>query len=103
MGQTAEPISQSDHLRRLVAIAYDRTEHMNDDVSAFHLLADASHAALRIPEPLGSAIAAVLALAAAKREARAYDGLVTESRGLLALALVALEYDPVRPLPTDCQ
>ena len=82
-----------EHLRRLVSVACERTEHVSLDVSPRQLFEDASRAALRIPEPLGSAIAGVLAMEAKRREARGgYDGLLAESSVMIALAIVAMEY-----------
>lgn len=80
-----------DDLRRLVTVAHDRTEHLGSDVSAVLLYEEAARAAERLPEPLGSAIAGVLAIAAVERRSSGLRGCLGESRTMLSLALAVLD------------
>lgn len=80
-----------ENLVRLVAAAHDATAHVASGVSAEQLYREAAHAAeQRIPGPLGTAVAGVLAVAAESRRVRRLRGNLGEHRTTMALALAVL-------------
>lgn len=79
-------------LVRLTAVAHDRTESLPSSAPAADLYDRAAqHAEHRIPGPLGTAIAGVLAMAAHERRATGIGGCLGAPRVMLALALAVTE------------
>jgi hypothetical protein len=89
-----------ENLVRLVAAAHDATAHVASGVSAEQLYREAAGIAeQRIPGPLGTAVAGVLAVAAESRRVRRLRGSLGEHRTTMALALAVLGQLPDEPLP----
>lgn len=81
-------------LVRSLTAALAATEHLASEVDAVRLFTDAARAAHRIPGPLGTAVAAVLFMAAYERRLTGLRGSLGCSKTDLALALAAMEYMP---------
>lgn len=82
-------------LIRLVDAARVTTDGVRLDVDAVRLYRDAALVAeQRIDDPLGTAVAGVLAMAAERRRVAGVAGAVGEHRTMLALALRVLELRP---------
>lgn len=81
-------------LSRLPTIAHEATEHVAHNVDAAQLFEEGARAAERLPEPLGVAVAGVLALAAYERRLTGLRGSLGASKTTMALALAALAWMP---------
>lgn len=85
------PAAAADVLRLLDA-AHDATRRIDPQTSARRLYLDAASVAeRRIPGPLGTAVAGVLAIAAESRRVSRLAGNLGEHKTTLALAIAVLE------------
>lgn len=84
-------------LGRLVGLAHDRTLHLDDQrTSAVSIYGAAKRAALTMPEPLGSALAGVFAMAEYERRQTGLGGVLGESSLMLSLAIAVIECAPAK-------
>jgi hypothetical protein len=87
--------AEHDALVRLVRLTHDATRHVSHCTSVLQLYRDASDAAeRRLPEPLGVAVAAVLATAAERRRLSGVSGSLGADQSTMALAVAVLEIVP---------
>ena len=83
-------------LVRLLTAAHEATRDIAHNVDVAQLFDDGARAAERMPEPLGAAVAGVLALAAYERRLTAHhrQDSLGASKTTMALALAALAWTP---------
>lgn len=81
-------------LTRLLTIAHEATKDVAHNVDAAQLFTDAARAAERLPGPLGTAVADVLALAAYERRPTGLRGNLGTPKTMTALALAVLAWMP---------
>ena len=85
-------------LCRLIDAAHDVAVHIDASVSAVQLYLDAARVAeQRIPGPVGTAVAGVLAVAAEDRRLSGLRGVLGEQKTTLALAVAVLGSLPDTP------
>ncbi len=81
-------------LTRRLAGAHEATRHVAYNVDAVQLFTEGARAAEHLPEPLGVAVAGVLAMAAYERSLTGRQGSLGASEPTMALALAALAWMP---------
>lgn len=82
----------SDDLASLIGLAHERTKHLDDQrTPATHIYETAKSAAQTLPEPLGSALAGVFAMAEYERRLTGLGGVAGDSVTMLSLALAVIE------------
>jgi hypothetical protein len=87
--------AEHDALVRLVGLIHDATRHVSYRISAVQLYRDASDVAeLRLPGPVGVAVAAVLAIAAERQRLSGVGGSLGAERPMMALAVAVLGITP---------
>lgn len=88
-------MTDRDELSRLVGLVHEATKHLSSRTSALQLYRDARDVAeVRVPGPLGVAIAAELAAAAYRRGLAEVGGSLGASKSTMALAVAVLEIAP---------
>lgn len=79
-------------LNKLTSRAQERTRHLNDQrTPATAIYALARRVAYTMPEPLGSALAGVFAMAEYERRLTGLGGVIGENSTTLALAVAVIE------------